>query len=418
MVQKTVLENGVHVITEEIPSAHSVSVGIWVEGGSRNETLEDNGISHFIEHMLFKGTKRRSARQIAVEIDAVGGLLNAFTSKEFSSFYAKVLAEHLPVALDLLFDLYLNSVFSSEELERERQVIMQEIGMVEDTPDEYVHDLFSQSYWPGHPLGFPILGREDSISRMNRKMLREFFVAHYLDTPPIVAAAGHLKHEDLLTPVRKALLPIRPRRKGRKGRPPRAHPRLQVRHKPLEQLHMVLGTQGLAAADPRRYAFSVLNTVLGGGMSSRLFQEIRERRGLAYSVYSFLSTFADSGILGIYAGIGAKDLARVLQIIRREAEKLAGRPLKARELRAAKEQLKGNLLLSMESTDSRMGRLAKNQIYFGRFIPTEDIIQAVEKVSAEEVQDLAGRVFKPESLSLTLLGPVEEKNVPRGIIGP
>ena len=205
MIEKTTLENGIQVITEEIPHVHSVSVGIWVQVGSRDEQHEENGISHFIEHMLFKGTKRRSARQIAKEIDAVGGILNAFTSKEFSSFYAKVLAEHLPVALDLLFDLFLNSLFSADELEKERQVIVQEISMVEDTPDEYIHDLFSQSFWPRHPLGLPILGRLETISRMNRKKLMEFFRRHYLDVQPILVAAGNLKHENLLKPVREAL---------------------------------------------------------------------------------------------------------------------------------------------------------------------------------------------------------------------
>ena len=416
MVEKTTLDNGIQVITEEIPGVHSVSVGVWVQAGSRDEHPEENGISHFIEHMLFKGTKRRSPQQIAKEIDAVGGVLNAFTSKEFSSFYAKVLTEHLPVALDLLFDLFLNSRFSVEELEKERQVIVQEINMIEDTPDEYIHDLFSEAFWAGHPLSYPILGRLDTIGRMNRRQLKDFFVQHYLSVRPILVAAGNLKHENFLRPVEKALGKINPRPKERKKWPPRLHPNLLVKNKKLEQVHLLLGTQGLAAVHPQRYAVSILNTILGGGMSSRLFQEIREKRGLAYSVYSFLSSFVDSGMLGVYVGTGEKTLNRVLQIILREMHKLAEVYLKPQELRAAKEQLKGNLLLSLESTDSRMGRLAKNEIYFQRFIKTEEIIEGIEKVSAAEVCQLAQQIFRPQFLSLTALGPVTEKEIPKGIV--
>jgi len=416
MVTKTTLTNGVQVITEEIPGVHSVSVGIWVHAGSRDEDWEENGISHFVEHMLFKGTKRRSARQIAKEIDSVGGVLNAFTGKEFSSFYAKVLAEHLPIALDLLFDLYLNSTFSAEEMERERQVIVQEINMVEDTPDEYIHDLFSESFWPRHPLGFPILGRLETVEGLKRSRLRDFFTENYMRVQPIFVGAGRLKHEDLLKPVQEALGSIRPRPRQNHRRPPKAHPQILVKNKTLEQVHLVLGAAGFSATHPRRYAFSVLNTVLGGGMSSRLFQEIRENRGLAYSVYSFLSSFMDSGMIGVYVGTGEKTLASVLKIIRREMTKLAENSLKSGELRSAKEQLKGNLLLSLESTDSRMGRLAKSEIYFHRFVPTEEIIEGIEKVSADEVADLARQLFQTTLLSLTVLGPVREKDIPRGLL--
>jgi predicted Zn-dependent peptidase len=418
MIIKTALENGIQVITEEIPSVHSVSVGIWVPAGSRDENWEENGISHFIEHMLFKGTKRRSARQIAKEIDSVGGVLNAFTSKEYSSFYAKVLADHLPIALDLLFDLYLNSTFSSEEMEKERQVIVQEINMVEDTPDEYIHDLFSESFWPRHPLGFPILGRLETIEGLKRARLKDFFTENYLRVQPIFVAAGRLKHEDLLKPVREALGRIRPRPKQTHRRPPKAHPQILVKNKSLEQVHLVLGAKGFSATHPRRYAFSVLNTIFGGGMSSRLFQEIRENRGLAYSVYSFLSSFIDSGMIGVYVGTGENTLASVLKIIRREMKKLAEDSLKSGELRSAKEQLKGNLLLSLESTDSRMGRLAKSEIYFHRFVSPEEIIEGIERVSAEEVADLARQLFQTTSLSLSVLGPVTEKHIPRGLLEP
>ena len=414
-MHNTTLPNGIQVITEEMPDVHSVSVGVWVQAGSRDERSEENGISHFIEHLLFKGTQRRSAQQIAKEIDGVGGILNAFTSKEFSSFYAKVLAEHLPVALDLLFDLFLNSTFSSEELEKERQVIVQEIRMVEDTPDEFIHDLFSQFFWPRHPLGFPILGRLETISRINRKTVIEYFSQHHRDLHPILVAAGNLRHEDLLNPVQEALGNLKTRAKKRQGRPPHPHRHLRVQNKKLEQVHLLLGTQGLAATHPQRYAFSILNTVLGGGMSSRLFQEVREKRGLAYSVYSFLSSFIDSGMLGVYVGTSANAFPRVLRIILREMKKLAGDSLKSKELRSAKEQLKGTLLLSLESTDSRMGRLAKNEIYYHRFVSTNEIIEDIEKVSAEEVSSLAQQIFQPDSVSLTVLGPVTHKDIPKGL---
>ncbi len=411
-VQKTILPNGLRVITEEIPNVHSVSVGIWVEAGSRDEGIEENGISHFVEHMLFKGTKRRSARQIAKEIDAVGGILNAFTSKEFSSFYAKVLAKHLSVALDILFDLYLNSVFSPAELEKERQVIIQEINMVEDSPDDYIHDLFSEYFWPRHPLGLPILGRVETISKMNRQKLRSFFLKNYLSFQPIIAAAGKLKHEELVQAVQNYLGHRKFQPKKRQVSPPRPHAHIQVKEKPLEQVHLILGTKGLAVSHPERYVFSVLNTILGGGMSSRLFQEIREKRGLAYSVYSFISSFFDSGILGIYVGTGDNALNRVLQILLREIRNLTEDCPKPKELASAKEQLKGNLLLSLESTDSRMNRLAKSEIYFKRFIKVEEIIEGIEKVKAEEVSVLAKKIFNPELLSLTVLGPVAKEQIP------
>ncbi len=416
MYRKTVLSNGLTVVTESIPYFSTVSLGIWWRTGGRSEDENNNGISHFIEHMLFKGTQRRSARQIAKEIDAVGGILNAFTSKEFSSFYAKVMAEHLPVALDLLFDLYLNSLFAAEELEKERQVIVQEINMVEDTPDEYIHDLFSQSFWPHHPLGLPILGRLNTISRMDRRTLKGFFLKHYLQIPPIIVAAGKLKHEDLLRPVQEALRKIRPRPKERKIHPPRPHPQIQVKNKQLEQVHLLLGTQGFSVVHPRRYAFTILNTILGGGMSSRLFQEVREKRGLAYSVYSFASSFVDSGLLGVYVGTGDHTLNRVLQVILREMKRLAENSIRPKELRSAKEQLKGNLLLSLESTDSRMSRLAKNEIFFHRFVSTEEIIEGIEKVSAEEISSLAQEIFRPDSFSLTVLGPVTEKTIPKTLL--
>jgi predicted Zn-dependent peptidase len=420
MIQKTTLDNGIQVITEEIPHVHSVSVGVWVETGSRDEKRGENGISHFIEHMLFKGTKRRSAQQIAREIDSVGGVLNAFTSKEFSSFYAKILAEHLPealehlpVALDLLFDLLLNSLFSNEEIERERQVILQEICMVEDTPDEYIHDLFSQSFWPRHSLGLPILGSTKTISKMDRRGLLDFFRRNHLEYRLILAAAGNLKHDQFLRPVREVLGRLKLQGKKKRTSPPHPYPQLLVKNKKLEQVHLLLGTQGFAAIDPNRYAFSILNTILGGGMSSRLFQEIREKRGLAYSVYSFVSTFLDSGMLGIYVGTGDNTLAKVLKIIIQEIKRLGDHSIRPRELQGAKEQIKGSLLLSLENTDSRMSRLAKNEIFFHRFISTEEIIEGIEKVSADDVRQLAQRVFKPQALSLTVLGPVTEKAVPR-----
>jgi predicted Zn-dependent peptidase len=247
---------------------------------------------------------------------------------------------------------------------------------------------------------------------MDRRKLKDFFFRHYLQIPPIIVAAGRLKHEDLLRPVQKALRKIKSRPKEKKIRPPRPHPQIQIKNKQLEQVHLLLGTQGLAAVNPRRYVFTILNTILGGGMSSRLFQEVREKRGLAYSVYSFVSSFVDSGLLGVYAGTGIHNLRRVLQVILREMTRLAENSIRPKELRSAKDQLKGNLLLSLESTESRMSRLAKNEIFFHRYISTEEIIEGIEKVSAEEICSLAQGVFRPDSLSLTVLGPITEKDIP------
>ena len=285
--------------------------------------------------------------------------------------------------------------------------------MVEDTPDEYIHDLFGQSFWPRHSLGLPILGSAETIAKLNRKNLVDFFRRHHLHHRPILVAAGKLKHDQLLKPVREVLGGLKLQAKTKKSSPPRSHPQVLVKNKKLEQVHLLLGTQGLAATDPKRYAFSILNTILGGGMSSRLFQEIREKRGLAYSVYSFVSTFLDSGIIGIYVGTGDKSVPNILKIILKEIKRMGENSLRPKELQAAKEQLKGSLLMSLENTDSRMNRLAKSEIYYHRFVKTEEIIQKIEKVTADEVIHLAEQLFQPQSLSLTVLGPVTEKAIPR-----
>ncbi|MCU0572225.1 MAG: insulinase family protein [Syntrophobacteraceae bacterium] len=407
MYEKTVLSNGIRVVTEKIPYVHSVSTGIWVSAGSRDEQEEERGITHFIEHMLFKGTGRRSALDIAKELDAVGGFANAFTSKENVCFHAKVLDRHLPLVVDVLTDLVLNSVFDEREIEREQQVILQEIRMIEDTPDEYVHILFQEMYWRGNPLGLPIYGSVDSIQNINRSRILGYLSKAFDPNRIVVTAAGNLEHiefVDLIAPVMEKL--DHPQSVLTRETPP-DQPRVRVINKDLEQVHLCLGMRGTAQVDDNRFACYLLNAILGGSMSSRLFQEIRERRGLAYSVYSFANSHEDTGLLGVYAGISPDNTTETLKVAREQLELLARNSILESELSAAKEQLKGSMYLNAESTDSRMNRLAKNEMLFGRYIPFEESEGRIDAVSSEEIHDWFQSVFKPDRLALVLLGPAE-----------
>jgi predicted Zn-dependent peptidase len=408
--RKTVLENGVKIITEKIPYFQSITIGIWIMTGSRNENKEENGISHFIEHMLFKGTEKRGTSDIAKEIDSVGGILNAFTSKEYTCLYAKVLDSHLDLAIDLLLDIYLNSIFKPEEVERERGVILQEIRMVEDTPDESIQDLFTQSFFKEHPLSYPILGSLHSVRRISRKKLLSCFNSDYHQPSRIiVSAAGNVEHEKLVGKVESVLKSFP--REDLKPSENSFHPNAVffVRPKKLEQVHICLGTKGLSQVHPFRHTIYVLNTILGGGMSSRLFQEIREKRGLAYTVYSYQSSYRDAGLFTIYMGVGEDSAEQAIGLVIQELKRLRDEPIEDAELQAAKEQLKGNLLLASENTDNRMTRLAKSEIYFNKFITIEEVLKNIDKTTSEEVGKLAREIFQPEYLSLAVLGPVNKK---------
>jgi len=393
MFTKTVLDNGIRILSEEMPNARSVSLGIWVENGSRHEARHQNGISHFIEHLLFKGTDRRSAAQIAEEMDSVGGVLNAFTAKEHTCYYAKVLDENFPVAIDLLTDIFLHSVFDREEIERERSVILQEISQAEDTPDDYVHDLFNLDLFKDHPLGRPICGQAATVLKFSREDFLNFVRDRYLPGRVIVAASGHVSHEKLVREMDQRLggknLEFRIQNSEfRIGDSPKLQSGIFQHSKPLEQVHLCIGVAGTHQTHPLRYAAYILNTILGGGMSSRLFQEIREKRGKAYSIYSFLASYRDVGYLGVYAGTSLEWAEEVVDLIVREMGRLAAGEIGEEELQRAKSQLVGNMILGLESTDSWMSHITRNEIYFGKAISVEEISSGVRSVSRAVVLNI------------------------------
>ena len=409
MFAKSVLDNGIRVVSHEMPDNRSVSLGIWVENGSRHENEAENGISHFIEHLLFKGTERRTAAQIAEEMDAVGGVLNAFTSKENTCYYAKVLDENLPLAIDLLSDIFLHSSFDAEEIERERSVILQEISQAEDTPDDYVHDLFNLDFFKNHPIGWPICGRQTTVNGFRRDDIVKFFNARYRPERVIVAAAGNIRHETLVEEMAARLgaiataAPSAPRPSGGEAVPEMASG-VYPHAKPLEQVHLCLGMAGIHQTHPKRYVGYVLNTLLGGGMSSRLFQEIREKRGKAYSVYSFSSSYKDVGYFGVYAGTSLESTEEVVELINKELKKLAVGEITDGELQRTQGQLVGSTMLGLESTDSWMSHIARNEIYFGKSITTDEICRRIRAVSRDDVIELASELFQAGGMTLTLLG--------------
>lgn len=412
MVNKTVLNNGVRVISENLPHAYSVSIGIWVANGSRHERRESNGVAHFIEHLLFKGTKLRSALEIAREIDSVGGILNAFTSREFVCYYAKVLDAFLPKAVNLLSDIFLNSVFDAEEIEKERKVILQEINMLEDTPDDYIHDLFSQQLWCGHPLGMPIIGNEESVGRLSRDFIIDYRNQKYCTEDIIITAAGKVDHQELLHSLSDMCAQIQTGSRTKAARRPAYKKKVAVFEKDLEQVHLCLGLKALPQDHEERYAAHIMNTILGGSMSSRLFQEVREKAGLAYAIYSYMANHSDTGSLAVYAGTSQDSLAKVIELTLREFKKLKTETVSQVELDSAKEQLKGNILLSLESSDNRMTKLAKNEIYFGRYQPFQEIIEGFDRVSAKSLQGLCERLFEDRYATLVVMGKADGVTFP------
>ena len=409
MFAKSVLNNGIRVVSQEMPDHRSVSLGIWVESGSRHESSSENGISHFIEHLLFKGTERRSAAQIAEEMDAIGGVLNAFTAKEHTCYYAKTLDEDLPLAIDLLTDIFLHSLFDAEEIERERSVILQEISQAEDTPDDYIHDLFSLDFFKDHPLARPICGSVETVSSFRRQDFLTFFKSRYRSRRVVVAAAGHLHHDALVQAFEERLGSVGDTADG-SSKPQEGDDVPEMRSgifqhpKSLEQAHLCLGVSGVHQTHPERYAAYVLNTLLGGGMSSRLFQEIREKRGKAYSVYSFSSSYKDVGYLGVYAGTSLEWVEEVVDLILKELKQLAAGTIKAEEIRRTQGQLVGSMMLGLESTDSWMSHIARNEIYFGEPITTDEICRGIRAVSRDAVVDLASKLFGSQGVALSLLG--------------
>jgi len=408
-VRKDVLPNGLIILTEAMPTVRSVSMGIWVRTGSRQESEEENGISHFIEHMVFKGTKNRSAEQIARDADSIGGHLDAFTAKECTCFSIKALDEHVPRAFDILADLFINALFRAEDILKESKVIQEEIKMVEDTPDDLVHEMFTQSYWREHALGRPILGTRRTVGSFNRERLCGYFQRHYTPNSTLLAAAGNLEHARFVDLVAKSFgdLPSGPRADD--GPPPIPHPSIRHRHKKeLEQVHLCVGAPSYPLPHEKRFACYILNTVLGGGMSSRLFQNIREKRGLAYSVFSGLSGFRDAGCLSVYAATSLENARQVLGLILEEFHQLKSEAISGQELQHAKDYLKGSLLLSLETTGSRMANAARQEMYFGRYISLDETSRHVDAVTSPEVLEVAREFFQTDRLAVTFLGPIDD----------
>ncbi|HZQ20941.1 MAG TPA: pitrilysin family protein [Terriglobales bacterium] len=404
-IRRAVLPNGLTVITEEMKHIRSISIGIWMKTGSRDEDLPWNGISHFIEHMVFKGTKHRSAEQIARQVDSIGGNMDAFTAKECISFSIKVLDEHLPIAMDVLSDLVLNPVFDVQDITRERGVILEEIKMDEDNPDYLVHEIFTQNFWKDHPLGRPILGTRDTVKRFDRNPVIDFYSQRFSPGNIIITAAGYLNHERFVELVAKHFQDMKPQSNGFHSAPPKIVPKIVLRNKKsLEQVQICVGVPSYPITHERRHSSYILNTLLGGGMSSRLFQNIRERQGLAYAIYSDLNPYRDTGCLSIYAGTSRESASKVVECIVSEFRKLKTEAVSQDELRRAKDQLKGSLMLSLESSNARMSNLARQEMYFDHFYGLDELIAKIEAVTAEELQELANQFFNTDSIAVTVLG--------------
>jgi predicted Zn-dependent peptidase len=408
MYKKTTLPNGLRVLTETMPSVRSATVGIWADVGSAVESPERRGISHLVEHMLFKGTQRRSARQIAETMDAVGGNLNAFTDKETTCYYAKVIDRHVPLALDVLADMFLHSVFDTQELAKEQKVILEEIKMYDDSPDDLIHDVFLQTMWRGSNLGEPTIGFADTVLSLTSDDLRDHMRKHYTPNCVVVAAAGNVEHERFVESVCEQFARYEGDCPLPQPESPIVTPATNLRHRESEQAYIVIGTRGVDVRDERRYAASLLDTILGGGMSSRLFQEIREQRGLVYSVYSFQASYRAAGLFGVYAGTSPENAQSCIDVIVEQFARARTELVGADELALAKEHVKGSLTLSLESTSSRMIRLGRNEFALGRNVTPEEIEGRIDGVTAEQVRELAQELLAEENLGLCIIGPVDE----------
>lgn len=408
MEKKTVLSNGVRILTEEIPHVHSVAVGLWVETGSKNEEKDVWGISHFIEHMLFKGTKTRNAMQIAQELEDTGGSINAFTDKENTCFYARCLDTHLDRAIDVLSDIYLNSVFEPEELEKEKQVVLEELKMYEDSPDDVAYELMFEKLWSEHPLGHKIIGTKDTINAFSQDKIKKYMVENYTADKLVISVAGNIKSDYVVKEFEKRFKNLNT------GNNIYNEPEIDfknhnlAKYKDVEQLHLCFSSYGPSIEDTDRFAYAVVDSMLGGGMSSKLFQEVREKRGLAYSVSSFELLYKKGGIFGVYAGISPENFKETSKYILFELDKIREGKFTEEEVKRAKEHLKGSLLLSYESVKNRMSKLARNEIYFNRSISTEELVKKIESVNMEQIKRIASKSFDRNNISLVAVGPVHE----------
>ena len=407
LYKKTVLKNGVRVVTERIDQVRSVSIGAWIDVGSRDEAPDEGGVSHFIEHMLFKGTKNRTARQIASSLESVGGALNAFTGREHTCYFARVLDEHLDKAIDVLSDILKNPLFNRSHLEKEREVILSEIKELEDSPADLAHDHLMSTVWKANPLGRPIIGTAESVLKLSRAKLLDFMKRNYTSSRVVIAASGNLRHDDLVGKTRRKFKfnsDLPPAQKECLNPP--AEPRRMVVKRKTAQAHISLGVPTFPYSDRRRYALLVLSNILGGGMSSRLFQSIREKLGLAYSVYSFIDFFEDAGIFGIYMGTHKNNAARVVELVLKEIRRFEKNGLSSTELSDAKHQLKGSLVLALENTSQRMNRLARSELFLRDYLELDGIIDSINRVRAKDLASLAAELLRPERLSVVALGPL------------
>jgi predicted Zn-dependent peptidase len=407
-IHKEVLPNGLIVLSEEMRHIRSISIGIWMKTGSRDEVADVNGISHFIEHMVFKGTKSRTARDIARQVDSIGGNMDAFTGKETICFNIKVLDEHLPVAIDILSDLVLNPVFDAKDIVREKGVILEEIKMDEDNPDYLVHEIFTQNFWKDHPLGKPILGTKETVRSFEQERIFDFYGHRFVPNNMIIAAAGNLNHARFMELIKGRFAGLQQKPNGFHQPAPAITPKIVTRNKKsLEQVQLCMGVPSHPISHEKRYVSYVLNTLLGGGMSSRLFQKVREEQGLVYSIYSDLNPYRDTGCMAIYAGTSLESTRKVVDSVLAEFRELKSDPIPAEELRRAKDQLKGGLMLSLESSTSRMANLARQEMYFDRFFTLDETIEQIESVTADEVTEMANSLFHPDKVAITVLGNLD-----------
>lgn len=410
MYQKTVLDNGLTVATERIPEFRSCSLGLWVGAGSRFETEDQAGLSHFLEHMLFKGTRKRSYYDIAVTMDGVGAQLNAFTEREHTCYYARVMDRHLPLALEVLSDMYLNSKLDEQDIEVEKGVILEEIKMYEDTPDDQIFDIFTRELYSGHPLGRPVIGNAKVVASFKRGSFQKYMEARYRPSNLLVAAAGQVDHAEFVEQVREHLCAGMPAAEPLRQAlaEPRASATRAIYNKDCEQAYICYGCSGLSHKDERRYGLLLLDSVLGGSMSSRLFQEIREKQGLVYTVSTFQNSYFDCGLFGVYAGTSAERVEQVLELTRNILESVRREGLQPEELERGREHLKGSLALGMESTSNRMMRLARTELYHGRFIPLAEVIDKIDAVTMDDIRELVDWLLDPERYTLAVLGPVDQ----------
>jgi len=411
--KKTVLHNGAILITETMADVRSVAMGIVVGAGSGLEKDEVAGISHFIEHMAFKGTKKRTAFDIASEFDAVGGRMNASTGKEQTTYYAVTQDKHMDVAVDVLSDIFLNSIYDQKEMELEKGVIVEEIKMYEDTPDELIHDLFTETIYHGHPLGRPTIGSEKSVRSITKDNMLDYIQELYTPDNTIIALAGNVKHEDALKLIEPAFSAMRGKLPPRKKHEPTIRKAEKLKHKKTEQVHMCLGTEGPSQSSEDRYAFSVLDIILGASMSSRLFQEVREKRGMAYSIYSYNGALKDCGLYVVYAGTSKENFPKVVDLTIAEFNKVKKHGITKAEMERSKEHLKGSLVLGLESTSSRMGYLARCLFYYGKIITVDEIFREIDKVSHDDIIRVANKYIRDEYLTLTAIGDITEKELPK-----